>query len=210
MDRSVADGRGREVVGAWLVSWVRARTVANGACHPAELRRLDAPEALIVRADAAHVDAVRHARVLRTLATRHGVRPAPPSVFPTPVRELSAFGVENMVEVCVRETWVALVAHWQALHAADPDIAAAFARIAIDSARRAELGADLDRWVQGRVGVRERAVIRAARDRALAGLAQIREPDPDLQRIAGLPSAGTARRLLRGLSTERWDSGPRA
>jgi hypothetical protein len=61
------------------------------------------------------------------------VAPAPPA------RSLEELAVENAVEGCVRETYGALTAIWQARTAKDPSVAAAVRRIARDETRHAAL-----------------------------------------------------------------------
>jgi hypothetical protein len=104
-----------------------------------ELRARRAPVALVSAAMCAVQDEVRHRRATAALARRYGAEPMRPSFGPTPVdRTLEAIATENAVEGCVRETYGALVALWQARHARDPVVAAAMAPIAADETRHAD------------------------------------------------------------------------
>ena len=205
------DWRGTEAVATWLASSARAEAAAATAFASTvtDLHALDAPSELVDRAGRTLDEALRRARILRSLAIRRGGRPQP-TVSEIRGRDRLGFAVENGVRGCVREGWTALVAHWQALHAADREIAAVFARIAVDAARHAELSADIDRWLQPQLGPRDRIAVANARRAAVDALGDGVEPDPDLHRIAGLPSASTTRRLLRALAAEGRDAGARA
>lgn len=61
---------------------------------------------------------------------------------------------ENLVEGCVRETFGAAVATFQAERAATPQVRARLRAIAADEITHAELSHDLARWLWRRVGAR--------------------------------------------------------
>jgi hypothetical protein len=163
------------------------------------LRRHGAPARLIARAVTAARDEIRHARVTRALAAQHGARVARVAVTPSAVPSLEALALDNAREGCVRETFGALVAAWQARAAADSDVRAAMADIAVDEAAHAELAWDVDAWVTTKLAAAARARVLAARAAAVAELsAELATPPPPAAVThAGLPSAAAARHLLR-------------
>jgi hypothetical protein len=119
-------------------------------------------------------------------------------------RSLAAVATENAREGCIRETYGALLAKWQSLHAEDAELRRAFARIADDEASHAALSWALARWIEERLAPAQRR--RVARSRALA-VRELRsaveiEPSSEVARLAGLPPAAQARALLAALANE--------
>src|SRR5439155_17831135 len=92
------------------------------------------------------------------LARRFGGAYAPPTVHAREARSLEGIAVDNAVEGCVRETYGALVATYQAENAKDAAVRAAMKRIAREEIRHAALSWQLDGWLAGRLD-------RAARER---------------------------------------------
>jgi hypothetical protein len=99
----------------------------------------------------------------------------------------------------VRETYGALLATWQAAHAADPRIRQAMASIAADETCHAALAWAVARRAEARLDALARArVQRAARDGAHDLEREVsRPPAEPLVREAGLPPARVARALVR-------------
>jgi hypothetical protein len=170
----------------------------------AELKAHRAPRRLIAAARSAARDEVRHARVTARLALRFGAVPERPQVEPMPLRELSEIALENAQEGCVRETFGALSAEWQAQHAGEPALRRAYARIAEDELRHAALAWRIARWSEPLLSARmQRRVIQARR----AAIAELRQqlaiaPAPDVQRRCGVPSARTAQALFERLAQD--------
>ncbi|NOK32959.1 ferritin-like domain-containing protein [Corallococcus exercitus] len=169
------------------------------ALHGADVALQDA-------ALASAVDEVRHADVTSRLARRFGAVPPPPSVADVPPRPLIEVLLDNAVEGCVRETYGALVAHHQALHAEDPEIREAMAVIAEDETRHAGLSWDINAWAAPKLSQAERDTLREARRQALAVLrAEVAVPlDARLTAEAGLPSPAVGLALLGSLEQELW------
>jgi hypothetical protein len=164
-----------------------------------ELSAHGAPAAIIRAARSAARDEVRHTRATAALARRYRAQPARPTLAPLPRRRsLEAVALENAVEGCVRETYGALAAMWQARTATDPVVAAAMVPIAIDETRHAELAWNVAAWSAPLLDPRARRRIEAARTQAFADLrAEATQPLPAAQiALAGLPSPETAARLL--------------
>ncbi len=171
-----------------------------------ELAVHGAPKRLTRAASRAARDEVRHARTTRAIARRFGGRAAPVEIVRRGARSLEEIALENAVEGCVNETFGALVASYQAEHAADPSVRAAMKHIARDETRHAELAWEIARWLEPRLSPDERARVRGARQAAVARLAaEQRTPPPSELRVAaGLPSAARASHMMDALKTSLW------
>jgi hypothetical protein len=196
------------------VSHLEAASVVAFERLAEELHAVGAPAELVRAARRSAGDEVRHARVTARLARRHGAEP--PSLHVAArwrARPLAAVTVENAVEGCVRETFGALLASWQAAHAGDPRIARTMARVAADETRHAALAWAIARWAEPRLDPRSRGAVLSARKRAVRQLLrEVRAPlPPELVVRAGLPSSARAAALLAELQTALWSlplSGP--
>jgi hypothetical protein len=170
-----------------------------------ELRAHGAPSSLVAGARRALRDEVRHARLTRRLARTHGSAPAPVRVAASAPRSLEAIAVENAVEGCVRETFAALLAVYQARAAADPEVRAAMASIAPDETRHAELAWAVDDWLQTRLDrSARRRVRRARRDAAVALAGETAELPSSLRGAVGLPDAAGTRVLVDATQRALW------
>ena len=139
-----------------------------------------------------------------------GGEPPEPRVERRRARARGRIAVENAVEGCVRETFGALVAAWQAAHAGDPEIAATMARIADDETRHAALAWAIAAWLEPRLERRAQRAVGAARRRAVESLLrEVRSPmPPELVAQAGLPTAACAGRMLDALRNVLWYCAP--
>jgi hypothetical protein len=194
-------------VGRYFAGAARLEAASIPAFHVLanELRVHRAPAHLVHAARRSAQDEVRHARSTAALARRYRAEPIRPAFGPTPSeRSLEAIATENAIEGCVRETYGALVALWQAGHARDPVVATAMRPIAADETRHAELAWEVAAWAEPRLSPAARGRIDAAKAQALAELAgdvacPVAVPLIDL---AGLPPVETATALLSGLAGE--------
>ncbi|MGO9711599.1 MAG: ferritin-like domain-containing protein [Polyangiaceae bacterium] len=170
----------------------------------AELGQLGAPAKLAGAAKRAARDETRHARVMAKLAVVHGGETVKPRVRAMHGRRAAAIAAENAAEGCVRETYGALVARWQSLHAGDVEVRRAFARIAVDEAKHAALSWALARWIEPRLDAAGKRRVARSRARALRALrtSVAIEPLLDLVRSAGLPPSAKARALLDAMTRE--------
>jgi hypothetical protein len=171
----------------------------------AELRALGAPLDLVEAARSSRKEEIRHARMTKKLATRFGAIAAEPDVDPSVAAERrSAFDIalENAVEGCVRETYAAIVAHWQAQACSDRQIARVMQAIATDETKHAALAWDVAAWLEPRLTADERAQIDQAREKAReemrASLA--RDLDESVIAIAGMPRPADALALFEAVS----------
>ena len=147
-----------------------------------ELEELGAPDPLAAAARGAARDEIRHTALMGGLARALGVTPPPVEVAAAAARSIGDIAEENAAEGCVRESYGALLASWQAAHAADPLVAAAQSIIAPDERRHARLARAVDRFLAPRLSGAERRRVADARRAALADL--------------GLPSGHPALRHL--------------
>ncbi len=195
-------GAGPSELAAWLQRAAHAETASVLAFLELrrELRAHGAPESWLRRCTSAAADEVDHARRLRQLAALHGARAPRLSFHPRqPVRPLLAIAVENAVEGAVYETFAGVLARHQAVHAEDPRVSAAFAAIAPDEQRHAELAWDLHRWLMAELPRAERSIVERALRVALTRLGEPPTLGPQARRQLGLPAGSERKRLARGL-----------
>ena len=171
-----------------------------------ELAARGAPRGLVKMAARCASDERRHARITSRLARRFGGDAPAPRVARARRRSVTAMAIENAVEGCVRETFGAMVATWQAAHAGDTEIAAAMKRIAIDETRHAAMAWAVAQWLEIQLDARGRARVATAKRAAVAELRRemANASDASLVRVAGLPSEAQARRLVDAIDAELW------
>jgi len=145
-------------------------------------------------------------RVTARLARRFGAEAPTVWVASPRRRSLAALARENAVEGCVRETFGAMVATWQATHAADPDVRKCMVAIAADETRHAALAWAIAGWAHPRLNAHERARVVRARRVAARTLKReaAAEPPCSVSRTAGLPSARETRAIVDALTEEVW------
>lgn len=171
-----------------------------------ELRAHGAPRELVLRAEKAARDEIRHARMTRRLAQRFGGAPERPRVGKLPVRSLQAIAEENAREGCVRETFGALVASVQARCATDAGIREAMEGIAVDETEHAALAWDVAAWIDTQIDSAARDTVRRARRAAYRSLLDVvcnaasagaRDGESDsVHRAAGAPMSATERHTV--------------
>lgn len=105
------------------------------------------------------------------------------------MRPLAALAAENAIEGCARESYGALVAAWQATHAIDDDVRAAYASIARDEARHALLSAAIDDWARTRLPHAVTESIAVRRERAICTWRRSEIEDEATRGALGLPDA---------------------
>lgn len=171
-----------------------------------ELRAHGAPEALIEAAQRSARDEIRHTAAMAALARRFGREAAPPQVGEFGVRGLYAIALENAVEGCVRETFGALQATFQADRAAEPAVRRVMAMVATDETRHASLAWAVAAFIEPQLTREERAAIERARQQAVTELAQGLAADThaDVQRLAGAPTREENALLLEQVRAHLW------
>jgi hypothetical protein len=170
----------------------------------AELRAHGAPQRLLDRCTRAARDEVRHARVAARLAKRFGARPPKVVLPPLGIRPLDEVALENAREGCVRESFGALYAGYQARMAGDPEVRAVLRQIAADETRHAELAWAVDAWVRTRLDAAALARMESGKREALDQLAsEVVAPfDAELARLIGLPPPAAGRALHAAFAGE--------
>lgn len=193
-----------DAVAQWLAraAWLEAASIPAFIYLARELDRHGAPRALARAALAAARDEIRHARVMKQIAERYGATVPTVDVAPPAERPLEELAIENAIEGCVRETWGAVVALWQAHRAHDPQLRAVYRRIAADEARHAALGWEIDRWVRTRLPAEAHARIDAAREAAVRELFEGK--DGGVLAVLGLPIGEHQRGLLARTYDTLW------
>jgi hypothetical protein len=192
-----------------VLAYLGTMHALEAASVPAFLRLADelsahgAPEALVRRAEEAARDEVRHAAGFAWLRGLYGANASPQPLIEIPnrVRSLEELAIENAVEGCVRETFGALVAGYQAEVASDGPVRRLFATVAEDETRHAELAWDLADWLDSRLGASARERVREARLRALDELVAqlaVAVPSEDLVHRCGMPSVEVSSVLVEG------------
>ena len=167
-----------------------------------DLAHYGAPSELVAEARRSADDERRHTDSMGSLARRFGAPVRAPEFAATDARSLEAVAIENAVEGCVRETYGALVATWQARASQDAGVAAALTDVAADETRHAEFSWALGRWADGVLDEGARARVRAARESAVAELrAELdRAVDPALVSVAGMPDRATGLALFAAMT----------
>jgi hypothetical protein len=198
-----------------------APTVAGWLAHAADLERVSidafrilrrellhhgAPSVLVERAIVAEADEVRHAHVLGELARRAGATVAGTPVHHGAARSLVDIALENAVEGCIRETYGALVAGFQAEHARRTDVRRVMKQIYRDETTHAELAWSVHAWIMSELSTTDRERVTNAMDSAITelGLAARSPTAPELVEALGLPRPQDAARLVDGLAAHLW------
>lgn len=201
-------GRARGALGDFFASAAHLEAASVHAFQrlAEELERHAVPMQLARAARRSARDEVRHARATSRLAKRFGGDPPAVRVAPQRRRPLAALALENAVEGCVRETFGALLASYQARCARDAEIRSVMTRIALDETRHAALAWAIAREIEPRLDDRTRRRIARARARAVAKLrGDAAAPMPgDVACTAGLPGAQAAHRMIDQLSEAIW------
>jgi hypothetical protein len=171
-----------------------------------ELRHHHAPARLVGAARRALRDEVRHARIMKSFAAQHGCTPAPVCVPRFAARPLEAIARENAEEGCVRETFGALVASWQARTAGDRSFAVAMSRIAADETRHAELSWSVDAFLRPKLSAAANRRVRRARQAVVDQMAGELEREPPAKLVArlGLPDRARARAFFDSINRALW------
>jgi hypothetical protein len=189
------------------LAYLEAASVHAFRALAGELAALRAPSRLVRAAHRAKRDEIRHARVTSALARRFGGVPCWPVMVRKPGRApLVDIAIENAVEGCVRETFGALVAHWQAGHAADTGVRAAMARIARDETAHAALAWQIHAWARSQLNQAELRRVKGAMRTGIDGLAAPHEAElpVEILRFAGMPGSAVKAALKSALAQRLW------
>jgi hypothetical protein len=205
---SPSTGTATDPVLAWLegTSHAEAASVKAFVALARELADHGAPASLIDGCRTAACDEVAHARAIGALVERRGGTRPTLQFQPVPARGLRDLALENAVEGCVREVWAAMLAHWQATHARDPELRATMAPIARDEARHGDLARAIHAWAMTQLSDVEQQQVLAARAAAIATLGEQVARAPDDASELGLPTREQGVQLFAGLAAAVWDA----
>lgn len=153
-----------------------------------DLRRLGAPASLVEAALSSAGDEVIHAALVLELAGRAGAGPQEVSVPARSPKSLFEMAHENAVEGCVRETFGAFVAAYQAQAATDERARAILLRIAEDEMKHAALSHAIAAWAEPQLSEDDRRRIAQDRRQLIIELRQSTAAvhAPEVHRDAGL------------------------
>lgn len=182
-------------------SMLEAASVVAFRVLERDLVGLKAPRRLLRGVRRAARDEVRHARATRNLARRFGARSLPVRTTSTPQRSLLQIAINNATEGCIRETFGALAATYQATTATDSEVRAVMSRIAREETRHAALSWQIARWLEARLCRAERKQVAHAMLAATHDIRYELERQPSSHRALGLPSSRASLDLLRGLES---------
>ena len=164
-----------------------------------DLASCGAPRKLVAAVLRARADEVRHTELAASLAGEDS--PVLNEFEKTHGRSLEQLAILNASEGCVHETFGALVATYQALHARDPRVRDALSEIAADETRHAELAWALRRWFDARLDASARARVANAERAAWADVVCAHGPTLSGEDAAeiGLPPCAAWPRFVREL-----------
>lgn len=204
-DSDEPSGDGCDPYGYFLAECARLEAIAVVAFEQlaVELARLGAPSDLVERATIAAEDERRHTAAMSSLANARGASERPFSFEPKSTRTLFDIALENRVEGCVRESFGATIAAYQARHAKDSALRAALPAIAAEELSHAEWSWDLDAWLRTQLSAAQCAALDEAQRNAIDAL----RPEttvPALVSLAGMPDALAANELVRELKASLW------
>jgi hypothetical protein len=190
------------------VAQLEESAVAAFAVIEHELAALGAPASLRRAARRAARDERRHTELTSQLARRYGVEPEHPRIQQRAQRALFEFALDNVIEGCVRETYGAACARYQALRSSDTEVRATLAGVARDEARHAELSWRIHDWARSRLNAAELERLRRAAQGAIAELRRqvACEPGDSLRHFAGVPGPAQALAILDALEAQLWSS----
>jgi hypothetical protein len=160
-----------------------------------DLQRWGAPGALVQACIHAAEEERRHARAMSALMRARGMRPGRSrGRRPRGFASLLALATHNEREGVVGETWGALVAMHQAVHAASGDVRRAMRTVAREEASHAALSFEIARWARARLGRRVAARLDEERRRAFRALrASVASGDAnEVMAALGLPAPRAA------------------
>jgi hypothetical protein len=173
-----------------------------------ELSIHGAPVRILASVRRAKRDEIRHTRMTASMARRFGGRTTRAVVRTIPLRSLDEVALENIVEGCVRETFGALVATFQATRSRDARVKAMMRSIARDETKHAALSWSIGRWATRHLDSESRMRIAEHAQKAIASLRQSNDvaDHPALSSQAGLPTREQFNALLDSLETSLWST----
>ncbi|HEX2872515.1 MAG TPA: ferritin-like domain-containing protein [Polyangiaceae bacterium] len=171
----------------WLEdAFAEHASIASFARFTLDLLALGAPSDLVLGAQRAGLDEVRHARLCFGLAARYSGESVGPGALEIQgaldAPDLGSFAARTVREGCVGETIAALNVAEQARWATDPALRRALEGVARDEANHAELAWRAVRWAVAQGNASVRGAVARAFDEAMRSVAATRSrAEPDLR-----------------------------
>ncbi len=160
-----------------------------------------APRRLRIAARRSAADERRHAGAAARLALRFGGKVSRPEVRAVRLPSVLELVEDDAVEGCVKETFGALLATWQAAHAGDARLRRTLRGIAADETRHAALAWDVLAWGAEKLDRAGRRRVARAMAHALADVERTADSPvhASIRLVAGYPPPVVARALSRAL-----------
>ena len=149
-----------------------ASSVASFLQLRAELLQVHAPQPLLDRCLRAAKQEVVHARLMAKYCKEQKGTPPPLDFGSPPQRSLFLLAMDNAIEGCVFETYAALRAHHQSMHAEEEHIRNVMKTIACDETEHAQLAWDIHSWILPQLTVQECQEIHIAMRKAFENLVE--------------------------------------
>ncbi|HEX7665116.1 MAG TPA: ferritin-like domain-containing protein, partial [Polyangiaceae bacterium] len=192
-------GGARTKTGAYFakMAFEEAASVIAFERLAAELASFGAPLELQRAALRAADEERGHADIMRAFARANGAESPPVHAKKARRRSLEAIAKENVVEGCVNETFGAAMLAWQATHAEDASVRAAFAKVAKEEEGHAALAFAVARWAESELDAAANARVARAKSRAIAKLQKTPKwlENGRFERHVGWPTRETHARL---------------
>jgi hypothetical protein len=171
-----------------------------------DLRAVGAPAALIEAAIKSAEDEMRHAAEVFYLAVQAGGQSQEVRVPSRAPKSLFDMAHENAVEGCVRETFGAFVAAYQAQAATNPEARSVLVKIAEDELRHAALSHEIAAWAEPQLSDEQRLQIEFDRRQLITQLRRSVDTNhaAEIYSEAGYPGAEAATRMLDTLAASLW------
>jgi hypothetical protein len=188
---------------------LEAQSVIAFAHLARELQAHNAPVALIADASNAARDEQRHVALLAPFTSWSMAELGPnerDAVSTASIRTLKDIAIDNATEGCVRETYGALIAAFQAQNALKLDVRTAVATIATDELGHSAYSWRLHDWIMTQLADHEREEVRSAMRTAVAQLvdATLEQEVPAWATELGLPPAVATRVMVDALVQQLW------
>ena len=171
-----------------------------------ELEHYGAPDELIQLAKQGVKEELEHVELMKMLAKIYGAEPQKVAVEPFRLRPLVEIAEENAREGCIRETFGALLAMWQARHAEEEAVRRVMERISYEESLHGALSWKIDEWIQSKLTSDEKKRCQQAHQEALTIIQQElqQEQNPALIRYCGFPNREQSNLLYQQLKAELW------
>ena len=166
-----------------------ASSVAAFSILASELRQHNAPPSLAKRCMRAAKEEVMHARMMSRFCAQEGGKASPLDFGTQTKRGIFELAMDNAVEGCIFETYAALRARYQSLHAENKKVRKIMKIIARDETAHAQLAWDIHSWIMPQLSDEQRACVAKEQEKARRKLKESvqNSPSTSLSKEIGLP-----------------------